>query len=51
MYTFCKYLISGETNNYVFRMFTGCVALAAQSEITIALETFVHEANKLILAA
>lgn len=31
-------------------MFTGCVALAAQSEIIIAFETFVHEATQLILA-
>jgi hypothetical protein len=37
------YLSSDETNDDVFGMFAGRLAMLAQSEIAFALKTFVHE--------
>jgi hypothetical protein len=44
------YLSSDETNDDVFGMFAGRLAMLAQSEIAFALKTFVHEPAELRLA-
>jgi hypothetical protein len=43
-------LISNETYDNVFGMFAGRVASSAQSEIIIALKTFVYESGDFSLA-